>query len=60
MDKKILAGIVDSIVKNVAAKHGIDEGMARGLVGFALQKNAEAIANLVSIGTLGAAATAAN
>lgn len=43
MDKKILAGIVDGIVAEVAEKQGLTEGEARAMVGITLKKNKDAI-----------------
>jgi hypothetical protein len=59
MDKKILAGIVDAIVKGVMEKTGLDEAMARSLVGIGLKNGTAAIIEQIAaphVKTLTAAA----
>lgn len=43
MDKKDLHEIVNNMVKEIVEQHEIPEPMARGLVGFALLKNRQAL-----------------
>jgi len=52
MDQKVLKGIVDGIVTKVAEQNGLEQGEARSLVGIALRKNADVIANLIKNPTL--------
>lgn len=48
MDKKILTGIVESIVKGVIDRSGLTEGEARAMVGIALRKNTDAIVQAIA------------
>ena len=47
MDKKVLVGVLDVIVKSVAEKAGITEPEARAVVGIALRKGADKFVNAV-------------
>ena len=47
MDKKVLVGVLDVIVKSVAEKAGITELEARAVVGIALRKGADKFVNAV-------------
>ena len=49
MDKKVLASIVDDIVKDTATAQGISEGEARALVGIVLRKSKDAIVKAVTV-----------
>ncbi len=41
MDKKVLVGIVNAIVTEIATENSLEEGEARALVGIWLRKNRE-------------------
>jgi len=43
MDKKVIRGIVDSIVAEIAAENGLDEAEGRAVVGIWLRKNRDVI-----------------
>ena len=43
MDKKVLVGIINAIVAEIATENGLDEGEGRALVGIWLRKNREAV-----------------
>ncbi len=52
MDKKVLVGLVMSIVEEVAKKHELEEAEARTLVGIALKRNREAVIAAVAVPVL--------
>jgi len=52
MDKKVINGLVQSMVEEVAVKYGIEEGEARTFVGVALRLNREAFLSCVQVPTL--------
>ena len=43
MDKKVLVGLINSIIAEVAAENGVKEESARTLVGIWIEKNWEFI-----------------
>lgn len=47
MQKIILSNLMEDIVKEVAAAHGLDEGEARALVVIAIKKNRDAFKSAV-------------
>ena len=52
MDKKVLYGLLDSIVEEVAKNEGLEEQEARTFVGVALRRNREAFISTVVVPTL--------